>query len=36
MFMNLFGELLVMLIALLVSGVRIMREYERAVVFLLG
>lgn len=36
MLMNLFGVLLVMLIALLVSGVRIMREYERAVVFLLG
>ncbi|HEY8159557.1 MAG TPA: slipin family protein [Methylobacter sp.] len=33
---NLFGILLVVLIALLVSGIRIMREYERAVVFLLG
>lgn len=36
MLMNLFSILLVMLIALLVSGIRIMREYERAVVFLLG
>jgi len=36
MFMNLFSILLVMLILLLVSGIRIMREYERAVVFLLG
>jgi len=36
MFMNLFSILLAMLILLLVSGIRIMREYERAVVFLLG
>jgi regulator of protease activity HflC (stomatin/prohibitin superfamily) len=36
MVINLFGILLVMLIVLLVSGIRIMREYERAVVFLLG
>jgi len=36
MLMNLFSILLVMLILLLVSGIRIMREYERAVVFLLG
>jgi regulator of protease activity HflC (stomatin/prohibitin superfamily) len=36
MVINLFGILLVMLIVLLVSGIRIMREYERAVVFFLG
>lgn len=36
MVINLFGILLAMLILLLVSGIRIMREYERAVVFLLG
>jgi regulator of protease activity HflC (stomatin/prohibitin superfamily) len=36
MVINLFSILLAMLILLLVSGVRIMREYERAVVFLLG
>lgn len=36
MLMNLFGILLVILIALLIGGIRIMREYERAVVFLLG
>ncbi|HEY8038039.1 MAG TPA: slipin family protein [Methylobacter sp.] len=36
MVINLFSILLVMLIALLVSGIRIMREYERAVVFFLG
>lgn len=36
MLINVFGGLLVILIALLVSGIRIMREYERAVVFLLG
>ena len=36
MVINLFGILLLVLIVLLVSGIRIMREYERAVVFLLG
>jgi regulator of protease activity HflC (stomatin/prohibitin superfamily) len=36
MFINLFGVLSVMLIALLISGIRILREYERGVVFLLG
>jgi regulator of protease activity HflC (stomatin/prohibitin superfamily) len=36
MVINLFGMLLLVLIVLLVSGIRIMREYERAVVFLLG
>lgn len=36
MFMNLFSILLAILILLLVSGIRIMREYERAVVFFLG
>ncbi|PPK76740.1 SPFH domain-containing protein [Methylobacter tundripaludum] len=36
MVINLFSILLAMLILLLVSGIRIMREYERAVVFLLG
>jgi len=36
MLINVFGGLLVILIALLVSGIRVMREYERAVVFLLG
>jgi regulator of protease activity HflC (stomatin/prohibitin superfamily) len=36
MFINVSFGLLVMLIAFLVSGVRILREYERGVVFLLG
>lgn len=36
MVINLFSILLVMLIVLLISGIRIMREYERAVVFFLG
>lgn len=36
MFINLMLVLLVMLIVLLVSSIRILREYERGVVFLLG
>lgn len=36
MFINLILVLLVMLIVLLVSSIRILREYERGVVFLLG
>ncbi|BBL77281.1 slipin family protein [Methylomagnum ishizawai] len=36
MFFDVFPMLLVALIAVLVSGVRILREYERGVVFLLG
>ncbi|NJD06322.1 MAG: slipin family protein [Methylococcaceae bacterium] len=36
MFTTLVGVLSVMLIAVLISGIRILREYERGVVFLLG